>query len=77
MVNSASMSTERAIPDLWDVFGSKGMLPIRRSSWSKMQAQLSEDERAVNELFSDLHIHAGDLGGDHDPPSSGSRKNSR
>lgn len=59
MVNSTSMSSERAIPDLWDVFGSRGGngLAIRRNSWQKMQKQLSEDERAVTELFHDLHLH--------------------
>ncbi len=59
MVNSASMSSERAIPDLWEVFGSRGGgLAIRRNSWQKMQKQLTEDERAVTELFNDLHVHA-------------------
>ncbi|KAI9553564.1 hypothetical protein GHT06_021482 [Daphnia sinensis] len=60
MVNTSSaMSSERAIPDLWDVFGSRGGgLAVRRNSWQKMQKQLSEDERTVTELFNDLHVHA-------------------
>lgn len=59
MVNTSSaMSSERAIPDLWDVFGSRGGgLAVRRNSWQKMQKQLSEDERTVTELFNDLHVH--------------------
>jgi len=73
------MSTERAIPDLWEVFGSRSgmVLPVRRNSWQKMQAQLSEEERAVTELFNDLHIHAKvDLSSDPVPPTS-TKRNSK
>lgn len=56
MVNSTSMSTDRSIPDVWDVFGGRG-LGVRRNSWQKMQLQISEEERAVTELFNDLHLH--------------------
>ena len=74
MVNSGrGMTTERAIPDLWEVFGSRGSngsggggLGIRRNSWQKMQAQLSEEERAVTELFNDLHLQL-ESPGDHSP----------
>lgn len=72
MVNSTSMSSDRSIPDLWDVFGGRG-LGVRRNSWQKMQMQLSEDEQAVTELFNDLHLHA-DLPADNSP---GKHKNSR
>ena len=68
MVNTSSaMSSERAIPDLWDVFGSRGGgLAVRRNSWQKMQKQLTEDERTVTELFNDLHVHA-DLPPENNP----------
>lgn len=69
MVNSASMSSERAIPDLWDVFGSRGGgLAIRRNSWQKMQKQLTEEEQAVTDLFNDLHVHA-DLPAENNSPA--------
>ena len=80
MVNSGrGMTNERAIPDLWDVFGSRGSngsggagLGIRRNSWQKMQAQLSEEERAVTELFNDLHLQL-ESPGDRSPDA---KKNS-
>jgi hypothetical protein len=48
--------SERAIPDVWEVFGGQRM-PARRNSWQKMQ-MMSEEEKTVTDLFSDLHIHA-------------------
>ena len=57
--------TERTIPDVWEVFGKQragaggggggGGVGGRRNSWQKM---MTEEERTVTELFSDLHMHA-------------------
>ena len=56
--------SERAIPDVWEVFEKQGIR--RNNSWKRM---MTEEEKTVTELFSDLHLHARsyDLPGDHLP----------
>jgi len=65
--------SERAIPDVWEVFEKQGIR--RNNSWKRM---MTEEERTVTELFSDLHLHARsyDLSGDQGDAAPNSRKNS-
>jgi len=67
--------SERAIPDVWEVFEKQGIR--RNNSWKRM---MTEEEKTVTELFSDLHLHARsyDLPGDHLPDAAApiSNKNS-